>query len=57
MREIASAYASSVAGVSALLFFFFFFVGVALWLYRPGAKKKYEEDARIPLRNEENGRA
>jgi len=32
-----------------LLFFFFFFLGVLGMVLQPGAKKKYERIARIPL--------
>jgi cbb3-type cytochrome oxidase subunit 3 len=56
MREIATAYASSYAGVSALLFFFLFFIAVALWIFRPGSKAQYEKNASIPLRDDETSK-
>ena len=37
------------AGTIGLLFFFFFFLGVLGWIFRPGARKAYEHDARIPF--------
>ncbi len=49
-----TSYASAHAGLLGLLFFFVFFVGVALWLMRPGAKEKAEHHARIPLTEEED---
>lgn len=42
------------AGVIGLLFFFLFFVGVLIWLYRPGQKQKFEKHSQIPFK-EENG--
>ena len=49
MKEI---FASSSFGLIGLLFFFVFFMGVVLWVFRPGSKTKYKEDARIPLEEE-----
>ena len=46
-------FASGAAGLTGLLFFFLFFVGVIVWVFRPGSKKKYEKDARIPLEESE----
>lgn len=40
---------SAHAGLIGLLFFFLFFCLVTLWTFRPQAKKKYEENAKIPL--------
>lgn len=36
-----------------LLALFLFFVGVILWVFRPGARKTYSDTANIPLRNED----
>ncbi|MEQ9260350.1 MAG: cbb3-type cytochrome c oxidase subunit 3 [Roseovarius sp.] len=36
-----------------LLFLFAFFIGVVLWVFRPGASKVYEDPAGIPFRNED----
>jgi len=36
-----------------LLALFVFFVGVVFWVFRPGARKKYEEPANIPFRHED----
>lgn len=46
MKEI---FASPDFGLIGLLFFFIFFCIVALWTFRPSAKKKYEKNAQIPL--------
>ena len=46
MKEI---FASADLGLIGLLFFFIFFCVVTIWTFRPGAKKKYEHDAQIPL--------
>ncbi|MGV6849551.1 MAG: cbb3-type cytochrome c oxidase subunit 3 [Marinibacterium sp.] len=35
-----------------LLALFLFFVGVILWVFRPGASKEYQDTANIPLRND-----
>lgn len=45
-----SLFASADAGLIGLIFFFVFFCGVALWTFRPGAKKKYQNHADIPLK-------
>lgn len=37
-----------------LLFFFLFFLGVLAWVFRPGARKKYEHDAQIPFEEDDN---
>ena len=37
----------------ALLAMFLFFVGVILFTFRPSAKAAHEDNARIPLRNDE----
>lgn len=52
MKEI---FASADAGLIGLLFFFGFFCLITIWTFRPGAKKKYEKMAQIPL--EENANA
>ena len=36
-----------------LLFLFAFFVGVIVWVFRPGASKIYEDPAGIPFRHED----
>ena len=36
-----------------LLFLFLFFVGVVLWVFRPGAAKTYEDPSNIPFRHED----
>ncbi|MEO9780761.1 MAG: cbb3-type cytochrome c oxidase subunit 3 [Sedimentitalea sp.] len=35
-----------------LLLMFVFFIGIVLWVFRPGSKKTYEDTANIPFRNE-----
>lgn len=40
---------ASHAGIIGLLFFFFFFVGVVIWVFRPGSKSGYQAKAHIPL--------
>ena len=35
-----------------LLALFSFFVGVILWVFRPGSRKTYSDTADIPFRNE-----
>jgi cytochrome c oxidase cbb3-type subunit 4 len=36
-----------------LLALFVFFIGVVVWVFRPGARKKYEDPANIPFRHED----
>jgi len=36
-----------------LLFLFAFFIGVVIWVFRPGATKAYEDPASIPFRHED----
>lgn len=40
------------AGLIGLLFFFVFFVTMVLWIYRPGAKSRYQKFASIPFEGE-----
>lgn len=35
-----------------LLLMFVFFIGIVLWVFRPGSKATYEDTANIPFRNE-----
>ena len=41
------------AGLTGLLFFFVVFVGIAIWLYMPGTKKRIESFANIPFEHED----
>jgi len=36
----------------ALLAMFLFFVGVIVWIFRPGSREEYKDTANIPLRND-----
>ncbi|WP_092838457.1 cbb3-type cytochrome c oxidase subunit 3 [Roseovarius lutimaris] len=36
-----------------LLALFAFFVGMVVWVFRPGATKKYENPSNIPFRHED----
>lgn len=36
-------------GLIALLFFFVFFIGVVVWIYRPGSRAHYQKMAELPL--------
>ena len=36
-----------------LLVLFVFFIGVVIWVFRPGARKTYEDPANIPFRHED----
>ncbi|MDZ7708982.1 MAG: cbb3-type cytochrome c oxidase subunit 3 [Roseovarius sp.] len=36
-----------------LLALFAFFIGVVIWVFRPGASKTYEDPANIPFRHED----
>lgn len=30
------------------------FIGIVIWVFRPGAKKSYDEQAKIPLKDQSN---
>jgi len=49
MKEI---FANPAMGLLGLMFFFAFFCAVLLWVLRPGAKKKYKQDAEIPFKED-----
>lgn len=53
MKEL---FASGTFGTIGLIFFFVFFMGVIVWVLRPGAKTKYKEDAQIPLKENDDER-
>jgi cytochrome c oxidase cbb3-type subunit 4 len=38
-----------------LLWLIILFVGIVWWAYRPKHKKRFEEDARIPFKDENEG--
>jgi cbb3-type cytochrome oxidase subunit 3 len=46
------AFASGTYGLAGLIIFFVFFMGVLVWLYRPGMKQKYQKFGQIPLEDE-----
>ena len=43
------------APLVGLLFFFSIFVGIALWVLRPGARQRFQKLALIPLEEETHG--
>ena len=43
---------ASWVGVVRLVFFMALFFGILLWIFRPGAKKNYNEDAQIVLKED-----
>jgi cytochrome c oxidase cbb3-type subunit 4 len=43
---------SNYAQVTALLFFLALFVGVVIYAFWPGNKKRFEKDAEIPLQKD-----
>ncbi|KEO55958.1 MAG: CcoQ/FixQ family Cbb3-type cytochrome c oxidase assembly chaperone [Thioclava marina] len=36
-----------------LIFLFTFFLGIVVWVFRPGARRTYEDTSAIPFRNED----
>ncbi len=40
------------APMAGLLFFFFVFVGIAIWAWRPSAKKEFQRLGMIPLKED-----
>jgi cytochrome c oxidase cbb3-type subunit 4 len=43
---------ATITQVAALLFFIALFVGVVIYAFWPGNKKRFEEDAEIPLKKD-----
>ena len=43
---------ASITQVAALIFFIALFVGVVIYAFWPGNKKRFEEDAKIPLKKD-----
>ena len=54
MSDFAFNFASAYAGLIGLLFFFAFFVIMLIWIFRPGSKKQYQNDALIPFKDNSN---
>lgn len=50
MKEL---FANADLGLLGLLFFFLFFCSVLFWVMRPGSKKKYNQNAQIPLKEDQ----
>ena len=47
MKEM---FADANAGMAGLIIFVLFFIGLLIWLFRPGAKKHYKDAGHIPLK-------
>jgi cytochrome c oxidase cbb3-type subunit 4 len=45
---------SSFTQIAALLFFVALFVGVVIYAFWPGNKKRFEKDAKIPLQKDDD---
>ncbi|MCK5042123.1 MAG: cbb3-type cytochrome c oxidase subunit 3 [Sphingomonadales bacterium] len=43
---------SPLWGAISLIFFVAFFIGVVVWIFRPGAKETYKECGEIPVKKE-----
>lgn len=43
------------APIIGLLIFFGFFCGLLVWMLRPGMKKKLQQHAKIPLKEDQDG--
>jgi cytochrome c oxidase cbb3-type subunit 4 len=42
----------ALSGSIGLAFFFLFFLGVLIWTFRPGSRKRYDAAGRIPLKED-----
>lgn len=51
MKEL---FADAGAGLVGLLLFFMIFVGILIWVFRPGSGEKYKDAGRIPLEEEDS---
>ncbi len=47
-------FANAEFGLAGLILFFALFVGVLIWLYRPGAKDKFKKLGNIPLEDDKH---
>lgn len=47
-------YADPVTGIIGLLIFFTLFVGILIWIFKPGASEKLKEHGQIPLKDDEH---
>ena len=45
---------AGITQVAALLFFIALFVGVVVYAFWPGNKKRFEEDAKIPFKKNDD---
>ena len=53
MKEL---FASSNYALVSLVLFFTLFVGILIWVLRPGSSAEFEKHANIPLKDNENDR-
>ena len=52
MDKMHETYASLPHGMIGLLFFFGFFVAMLVWLFWPGKKSSFEDQGKIPLKDD-----
>ncbi|HCK32035.1 MAG TPA: CcoQ/FixQ family Cbb3-type cytochrome c oxidase assembly chaperone [Rhodospirillaceae bacterium] len=45
---------ASHAGLIGLVFFFTFFLGMLVWVFRPGSKEYFKKFGKIPLEEKDN---
>jgi cytochrome c oxidase cbb3-type subunit IV len=45
---------TQISQIVALIFFFALFIGVIVYVFWPGNKRKFDEAARLPLEDEKN---
>ena len=50
MKEL---FADANAGMIGLLIFVIFFIGILIWVFRPGSTKHYKDAGQIPLEEDE----
>lgn len=42
---------ATIGGTIALLLFLALFIGIVVWVYRPGSRERYQRNARLPLQD------
>jgi len=45
---------TQISQIAALIFFFALFIGVIVYVFWPGNKKKFDDASKLPLEDEKN---
>ncbi len=47
-------FASETFGLLGLVLFFTLFIGLLIWIFRPGAKAQFQQHSEIPLKDDDH---